>query len=114
MGKFTLTHEINCNLETFWKLFLNKTFNEELYRKDLGFPEFTITEQVETATEMARLTIPVDEQRCPTCRTKIVVPSEEGLVIKNAILRVSAASGQASAKCPRCKTWVEVPLTYRV
>ena len=63
---------------------------------------------------MAELTIPVDEQRCPTCRTKIVVPSEEGLVIKNAILRVSAASGQASAKCPRCKTWVDVPLTYRV
>ncbi|MDC0681201.1 DUF2505 domain-containing protein [Sorangium atrum] len=54
MGKFTLTHEINCNLETFWKLFLDKTFNEELYRKELGFPEFTITEQVETATEIIR------------------------------------------------------------
>ena len=60
---------------------------------------------------MAEIPIPVDEQRCPTCRTKIVVPGEEGLVIKNAILRVSAASGQASAKCPRCKTWVDVPLT---
>jgi DNA-directed RNA polymerase subunit RPC12/RpoP len=67
-----------------------------------------------TLTDMAGLTIPVDEQRCPTCRTKIVVPGEEGLVIKNAILRVNAASGQASAKCPRCKTWVDVPLTYRV
>ena len=63
--------------------------------------------------DMAGLTIPVDAQRCPTCRTKIVVPDEEGRVIKNAILR-SAASGQASAKCPRCKTWVDVPLTYRV
>jgi hypothetical protein len=62
---------------------------------------------------MARLAIPVDEQRCPTCRTKIVVHGEEGLVIKNAILRVNAASGQASAKCPRCKAWVNVPLTYR-
>ena len=40
----------------------------------------------ETAMDMAGLTIPVDEQRCPTCRTKIVVPDEEGLVIKNAIL----------------------------
>ena len=68
----------------------------------------------ETLTDMAGLTIPVDEQRCPTCRTKIVVPGEEGLVIKNAILRVNAASGQASAKCPRCKAWVDVPLTYRV
>ena len=54
-----------------------------------------------------------EEQRCPTCRTKIVIPGEEGWVIKNAILRVSAVSGQASAKCPRCKTWVDVPLTYR-
>ena len=59
------------------------------------------------------LTIPVEPLRCPTCRTKIVVPGEEGLVVKNAILRVSLETGHASAKCPRCKTWVEVPLTYR-
>ncbi len=56
---------------------------------------------------------PVEAQRCPTCRTKIVVPAERGLVVKNAILRVSADTGHASAKCPRCKTWVDVPLTYR-
>lgn len=59
------------------------------------------------------LTIPVDPRRCPTCRTKIVVPDAQGLVVKNAILRVSLETGHASAKCPRCKTWVEVPLTYR-
>lgn len=53
-----------------------------------------------------------DEKRCPTCRTRIVVPEDDGVVIKNAILRVSAASGMASAKCPRCKTWVDVPLRY--
>lgn len=57
--------------------------------------------------------VPVEALRCPTCRTKIVVPDEEGLVIKNAILRVSLQTGHATAKCPRCKTWVEVPLTYR-
>jgi uncharacterized protein with PIN domain len=82
-------------------IFLTKSSDNERY-------------EVESVKNMTRLTIPVDEQRCPTCRTKIVVPSEEGLVIKNAILRVNAASGQASAKCPRCKTWVDVPLTYRV
>ncbi|KYF87947.1 DUF2505 domain-containing protein [Sorangium sp. So ce296] len=54
MGKFTITNEINCNVDTFWKLFLDKTFNEELYRKELGFPEYTITEQVETETEIIR------------------------------------------------------------
>jgi phage FluMu protein Com len=52
-------------------------------------------------------------QRCPRCRTKIIVPEPDGLVVKNAVLRVSAETGQATAKCPRCKTWVEVPLSYR-
>lgn len=51
--------------------------------------------------------------RCPTCRTKIVVPQPDGLVAKHAILRVSATTGRAAAKCPRCKRWVEVPLNYR-
>ena len=54
-----------------------------------------------------------ESRRCPVCRTKIVVPDDDGLVVKNAILRVSAETGRATAKCPRCKTWVEVPLTYR-
>jgi len=66
------------------------------------------------AAGLAGLVLPVEAQRCPTCRTKIVVPDDEGLVVKNAILRVSAATGQASAKCPRCKSWVDVPLRYRV
>ena len=52
----------------------------------------------------------IEGRRCPTCRTKIVVPEPDGLVVKNAILRVSAKTGRAAAKCPRCKSWVEVPL----
>lgn len=54
MGKFTVTHEINCNVDTFWRLFLDKTFNETLYKEALGFPEFTILEQRETDTEIFR------------------------------------------------------------
>jgi DNA-directed RNA polymerase subunit RPC12/RpoP len=56
--------------------------------------------------------LPDEAQRCPTCRTKIVVPDGSGLVVKNAILRVSGETGRASAKCPRCKSWVEVPLAF--
>ena len=56
---------------------------------------------------------PVAAARCPGCRTKIVVPDEDGLVVRNAILRVSTRTGHATAKCPRCKTWVEVPLRYQ-
>jgi predicted Zn-ribbon and HTH transcriptional regulator len=54
-----------------------------------------------------------EPQRCPTCRTKIVVSDAAGILVKNAILRVSVDTGHASAKCPRCKSWVEVPLQYR-
>jgi hypothetical protein len=63
--------------------------------------------------ELIRALSKVEERRCPTCRTRIVVPRPEGLVLKNAILRVSGKTGRAAAKCPRCKAWVEVPLNYR-
>lgn len=50
--------------------------------------------------------------RCQVCATKIVVSGVEDVVVKNAILRVDRASGHVAAKCPRCKTWVDVPLRY--
>jgi len=34
------------------------------------------------------------------------------VVIRNAIVRVDAPTGRVTAKCPRCKGWVEVPLRY--
>lgn len=54
MGKFTVTHEIPCNQETFWKLFFDKAFNEEMFLKDLGFPQYRILEQRESDTEIFR------------------------------------------------------------
>jgi hypothetical protein len=54
MGKFTLTHEIKCDVDTFWKTFFDKTFNERLYREVLGFPAFDILEQRETETSIIR------------------------------------------------------------
>ncbi len=50
--------------------------------------------------------------RCDICASKIVVEGEVDVVIKNAILKVDRASGRVTAKCPRCKTWVDVPLRY--
>ncbi|HEU5193683.1 MAG TPA: hypothetical protein VFW70_02995 [Methylomirabilota bacterium] len=38
--------------------------------------------------------------------------SPEEVVIRNAILKVDAPTGRVTAKCPRCKAWVEVPLKY--
>jgi hypothetical protein len=50
--------------------------------------------------------------RCPGCRTKVVVRGPGEVVIHNAILRVDASTERVSAKCPRCKAWVEVPLRF--
>ncbi|MGH7264176.1 MAG: hypothetical protein ACREMB_04875 [Candidatus Rokuibacteriota bacterium] len=61
---------------------------------------------------MAAQPLLAEPRRCPVCRTKIVLPDPEGLMVRNAILRVSASTGHATAKCPRCKAWVEVPLRY--
>jgi DNA-directed RNA polymerase subunit RPC12/RpoP len=66
-----------------------------------------------SAESKAQRVVLAEPQRCPTCRTKIVVPDPEGILVKNAILRVNVDTGDASAKCPRCKSWVEVPLRYR-
>ena len=57
--------------------------------------------------------VPLSVRRCPGCRTKIVEPDADGLVVRNAILRVDAGTGGTTAKCPRCKRWVEVPLYYQ-
>jgi len=50
--------------------------------------------------------------RCPVCTAKLVVKSAADVVIKNAILKIDGASGRVTAKCSRCKSWVEVPLRY--
>lgn len=54
MGKFTVTHEINCDAETFWKVFFDKSFNEKLFREELGFPEFHIESQQDSDTQIKR------------------------------------------------------------
>ena len=50
--------------------------------------------------------------RCPVCRAKVVVKLENEVVIHNAILKVDPPTGRVTAKCARCKAWVEVPLRY--
>jgi hypothetical protein len=54
MGKFTVRHEINCNEETFWKVFFDKEFNEKLYKGELTFPEFKILDQTDSDSETVR------------------------------------------------------------
>ena len=54
MSTFKVTHEINCNAETFWKVFFDKEFNEKLYKEGIGFPEFSVVSQNETETQITR------------------------------------------------------------
>ena len=55
---------------------------------------------------------PVALHRCPSCRDKVVVERDSEVVIHNAILRVERPTGRVTAKCRRCKAWVEVPLKF--
>jgi len=61
-----------------------------------------MTTKVELATTL----------RCPVCRAKVVVALPNEVVIHNAILKVDPPSGRVTAKCARCKAWVQVPLQY--
>jgi hypothetical protein len=72
MGKFTATHEINCNSETFWKIFFDKEFNEQLHREALGYPEFSVVEQRETETVIVRKCNSVPRREFPGPLAKLL------------------------------------------
>ena len=65
MGKFTVTHEIRCNLDTFWKTFLDKDFNTRLYIESLGFPEWKIVEQSEDEKQASRKVAALPKMEVP-------------------------------------------------
>ena len=54
MRTIQLSHEIHCNAETFWKVFLDREFNETLFRQELGFPHYDIISFEEKDTEIVR------------------------------------------------------------
>ncbi len=64
------------------------------------------------STDPAPDSTPGRIERCPSCRAKLLEDLPGEVVIRNAILRVDSRTGSVKAKCPRCKTWVEVPLRY--
>jgi hypothetical protein len=82
MGKFTVTHEIRCNVDTFWKTFLDKEFNRRLYVESLGFPDFTVTEQTEDDEQARRKVAATPKMEVPAAVQKLFGPgfryTEEG------------------------------------
>ncbi|HMJ11370.1 MAG TPA: DUF2505 family protein [Polyangiaceae bacterium] len=56
MAVATIEHTLNCNVDTFWdKIFLNKEFNDQLYKQVLRFPAFNEVSREETGDEIRRV-----------------------------------------------------------
>ncbi len=51
---FTMTNEIDCNVEKFWETFLDPKLTERLFKEALGFTEFRIVEQTDTESTLTR------------------------------------------------------------
>jgi hypothetical protein len=87
MGKFTLTHTINCNAETFWKTFFDKDFNVQLYKGPLGFPDFQVVSQTDDDTTVARKVAAQPKMEVPGPVQKLIGPgfryTEEGSMKKS-------------------------------
>src|SRR5262245_143021 len=65
MGNFTMTHEIRCDVDTFWKIFLDKDFNQHLFKEGLGFPALRILEPRETDQQIIRKVSGVPKMNMP-------------------------------------------------
>jgi hypothetical protein len=74
MGKFTMTHEIRCNADTFWKTFFDKDFNVRLYKEALGFPDFSVTEQTDDGATIHRLAAAQPKMDVPGPLQKLIGP----------------------------------------
>ncbi len=56
MRKFTMTHEFDCSVDTFWKLNFDREMNEAMYRQGLGFPDYQVLELTDNDRETFRRT----------------------------------------------------------
>lgn len=65
MGKFTITHEVACNVESFWNHFLDKDLTTKFYLEVLGYPEYQVLEQSENDTEILRKAIQKPKANMP-------------------------------------------------
>jgi Protein of unknown function (DUF2505) len=72
MGKFTVTHTINCNVETFWKTFFDKDFNTRLYVETLGFPAYETVSQTDDETTVTRKVAAQPKMEVPGAVAKLI------------------------------------------
>lgn len=72
MRRFTLTHEFNVSVETFWKLNFDREMNEAMFRQGLGFPDYTVQEFRDNDTEIFRRTVATPKMELPAVVQKAV------------------------------------------
>src|SRR5215831_866098 len=54
MKRFTMTHTLDCDVETFWKLTFDRALDEKLVLVGLGFPSYELLELEENEREIVR------------------------------------------------------------
>lgn len=74
MGRFTVTHEIGCDRETFWKVFLDNAFSNALYLEALSSPEFRVMENHETDRQVSFKWLLSPKQDFPGPLAKLMGP----------------------------------------
>ncbi len=72
MGKFTMTHDLDCDVDKFWHLFLYENdFNEKLF-KELEFPEWKLVEQREEGNIVHRVVKAIPKMDAPAAVAKLL------------------------------------------
>jgi hypothetical protein len=81
MATFTMRHDLDCDCDTFWRLFFENDFNEQLY-KALAFPEWKLLGSKETDKEIIRTVKAMPKMDAPAAVVKLLGSSfgydEEG------------------------------------
>lgn len=76
-----MTHDIDCDVDRFWKLFWDREFSKAMFAS-LEFPKWEIVDQKETDTEIVRIIEAVPKLEMPAAVAKVLGPGfgyrEEG------------------------------------
>lgn len=65
MGRFTITNDFNCSVDTFWRVNFDKDMNNALFKDALGYPEYNIIEQRESDSEIFRKAVSTPKMDMP-------------------------------------------------
>ena len=71
--KVTISHEFNCDADTFWnKVFFDPEFGQAVYKGELGFPQYEVIEDRDEGNERVRRIRVMPKQEAPAAVQKLV------------------------------------------